>query len=380
MTGRKLVYRVTATLESPAALSTRRAIGNTLTTREVLPGTAIRGALAAAYLEGGNQADDVAFQSLFVDGCLRCMDLRKEGSKAWPLSVRRCKRAPGTAGHTAVDLLLAAGAGLGEPQECASCAGKLEPERGQYVYQIREPEYEPRYHSQDVTVRRTAHVEIDPATLRAMNGRLFSTETLAHRQQFEGCLTVAAEAAEDFAAVRVEEIHLGRGRTRGQGLTHLEFDAIAVEERTEKQRKSLARLNAEAAKYPVLADKLVFSCTLLSPTILFDRWLQLKEDVEATDFAPVEGYELLAAFTKAEPVVGWHQAAGLPKTEMAAYAAGSCFLFAKAVTAAERQAKTDELSKILTEAWLAGAGERTEEGFGEVGFCERIHQRLAQPR
>ena len=50
-------YRVVATLESPMALSVRRATGFSIETQVYLPGTTWRGAIAESYLNSGGKPE-----------------------------------------------------------------------------------------------------------------------------------------------------------------------------------------------------------------------------------------------------------------------------------------------------------------------------------
>src|ERR1035441_1016824 len=126
-------YRVYAEAEMPAAISVRRATGNDLDTQRFIPGTVIRGALAAAYLEesGGPNA---GFAALFLNRMVRYGDLRIGDARPWPLSTRQCSSHPDE--HPKIDNLLREGAGRGSPRGCGErfCGSKFEPPKGYYRY------------------------------------------------------------------------------------------------------------------------------------------------------------------------------------------------------------------------------------------------------
>src|SRR5437763_16077413 len=84
--GQQVIYDAEVTLQSPVTLTLRRATGNDVETLDYIPGTVLRGALAAAYLETG--AVDLPFRSLFLEGRVRFGSLRVDGADVWPLSAR----------------------------------------------------------------------------------------------------------------------------------------------------------------------------------------------------------------------------------------------------------------------------------------------------
>ena len=113
-------YRVYAEAETPAAISVRRATGNDLDTQRFIPGTVIRGALAAAYLEESG-GPDAGFAALFLNRLVRYGDLRIGDARPWPLSTRQCSLHPDE--HPKVYNLLREGAGRASPRGCPVVVG-----------------------------------------------------------------------------------------------------------------------------------------------------------------------------------------------------------------------------------------------------------------
>ncbi len=375
-----LRYRVTAKLESAGSISVRRATGNVLNTRHCISGSAIRGALAACILGNGGTSNDPMFRQLFVDCQLRCSDLRKEGAVPWPQSMLECKEHGDQRDHFRRDILLAAGAEeVPLPSfTCPTCNAKLESPRGYGRNCLRNPEISPRYHAEKIGEMRMAHVQIDIRYGKAMPGQFYSATVLARDQEFIGYVEVPVSARTYFDENISKDtvLWLGRGRTRGQGQARLLLDdEVSCEEN--EMEDLVSKLNEKAGEFPALRDSVVFSCTLLSPTFLFDRWLLPKTELAATDFAEVQGYRLLAAFGRQTSIPGWHAAGDLPKAEAIAWAEGSCLLFGRAVHLDERKTEIERLAAILQTAQAFGIGERVNEGFGEVAFCHPIHEELA---
>ncbi len=380
-----LRYRLQAHLESPAAISTRRATGNVLGTRTHIPGSMIRGALAAAMVSerGPDISTDPWFRALFADGGLRCSDLRINDSVPWPRSVLQCKEHGGDRDHACFDFLLAAAAGLNlthPADQCRTCRAKLETPEGYSRYYKAQDEHRSRDHSDPVKTVRVAHVQMDPRYGRARNGMLYSAESVAKDQGFIGFMQLPGGAWDWLfpgTEVAVQQLWIGRGRSRGQGCLRLEAFELASPETAETLLRRIEALNRKVASvYPKLADALVFTCVLHSAAILFDRWLLPRQEPTAADFGLGEEFRLLAAFSRQESVTGWHQQAELPKSELVVTAAGSCFVFGRDVLPSERDEATRLLASALHRVHTAGLGERTEDGFGEVSFCDPIHERL----
>jgi hypothetical protein len=153
---------------------------------------------------------------------------------------------------------------------------------------------------------------------------------------------------------------------------------VASHDDVSQLKRRIEALNRKAAEFPALLSQIVFSCTLLSPAILLDEWLFSRPALTAEDIlGDSNAYDLKSKFHRCVPIAGWNAAAGFPKPEVAAIAAGSCFLFARACPAADRDAAYADLASRLAVVAGEGIGERREEGFGEIAFCEEFHERAA---
>lgn len=125
----------------------------------------------------------------------------------------------------------------------------------------------------------------------------------------------------------------------------------------------------------------MFSCTLNSAAIVLDEWLMSRSYLKAEDFVAeagaLSGYELIAWRARTTAISGWNAAAKLPKPEVMAIAAGSAFLFGRSEDCIERQNEYVRLARLFARLEQRGVGERLEQGFGEVSFCDRFHTLLA---
>ena len=89
------------------------------------------------------------------------------------------------------------------------------------------------------------------------------------------------------------------------------------------------------------------------------------------------GYRVAAQFERPTVITGWHAKGGLPKTEVAAIGAGSCFLFRRE-GCTDAAAEYEKLAQIFTRLEQRGVGERLDEGFGEATFCRALHCELGR--
>jgi CRISPR-associated protein Csx10 len=377
---------VYAEAETPAAISVRRATGNDLDTQHFIPGTVIRGALAAAYLEESG-GPDAGFAALFLNRLVRYGDLRIGDARPWPLSARQCSLHPDE--HPKIDNLLREGAGRTSPRECPvvvgkdgervlRCKWKFEPPKGYYRYK-RVNESSPfQYCREEVRSHRLAHSQIDPEFLKARPGQFHSSQLLDPEQTFQGFF-YARDLGEETLKAFIKAgrtLYVGRGRSRGQGRVRLSLYEEAGRS-VERMREKIRTLNEAASRFGEFQGKVVFSCTLDSAALVYDRWLLSRSFLEAADLlAELDGYGLAASFRRVADLSGWHAKGGLPKAETKVIAAGSCFLF-QCDAPADREAEYEKLAQAFVELEERGIGERLDEGLGEVTFCRTLHSELA---
>lgn len=375
-------FAVQLQMRSPLAISLGRATGNQLQTARHIPGSVWRGAVAAAFIRehdlGENAHKDPDFSLLFLQQKVRFGDLLPSASRPWPLSARWCKQQREQ--HRIIDLLVGDPDSPNRPLECVEesqnqqCGSKLSPPDGFYSGGGRQPR------PVALRLRLTAHTAIENSSLRARSAQFFTTEVLESKHEFNGWLWAAPEVKDLLARVfrqSEQELFLGRGTTRGQGRAAVTINAQAQSpSKVESLKESLRALNHAYGR----SGEVVFSCTLLSPCIVYDRWLCARSWLTAEDIGEAVGYELSGYalhswFSKTIPLSGWHAAAQLPKPDATAIAPGSVFLFKKKVQEAGRESEYQALAQALVAC--TGIGERWEEGLGEAEFCDdfHVHQR-----
>lgn len=367
-------YRAHAVTETPVAISLRRATGNDLDTQRFIPGTVLRGALAGVYLE--ERGLDVGFEALFLRRLVRYGDLRIADTRPWPYSTRQCSADPDR--HPKSDNLLREAAGETCRRECAKCRSKLEIPHGYYRYRQPAESLPLQRATQTVRCHRLAHSQVDPAFLRAKPGQFHSSQLMDSGQIFEGF--VHSKDAGEEALLKLigdgRRLYVGRGRSRGQGRIRLSIYPEAGRT-AERIGEKIRQMNEAARRFDQLRDSVLFSCTLDSAALVYDRWLCSRSFLDADDLSPdLNGYSGQACFQGRVDLAGWHSTAGLPKAETVAIAAGSCFLFRRNGVR-DRDAEYARLAAIFADVEERGIGERLEEGLGEVTFSRTLHSELA---
>jgi CRISPR-associated protein Csx10 len=312
------VLDVTVTTEQRAGLGTERRAGNHADTHEYLPGSVLRGALAAPWVRQGRQ-NEPAFRRTF-DGDLRFGPLLPEQSQIRPVSAHVCKyQRPGCT-STVRDAAFESDFG-----ECATC-GRRDPGRGELVA----PGGRPWRARQPLTT-----AAIDPVTQIAADGQLFSRDALPPRTVFRGQVHGPAVALAALAGTHRVRLG-GRGSVMGAATVTLQpADQVA----------------------PALEPG-VTVLVAASPVVLVDDAGRPSFDVrtELRRHGVVLAPSGVRAWIRLLPagVGGWHAASGLPKPVTPALAAGS--------TWAVDVDDPAPLQRLLDR----GFGLRRQEGFGWV--------------
>lgn len=335
-----------------------------------VPGSALRGALASAYLRRNGK--DATFRRLFQTNRAR-FPFCYPGSGAprpAPLSAYSCKGEGGPrqlGGHGVVDLWPAA---VGDRDEddrrrCGdpSCDAPLVRYR-QHV--ARDGGSRPLQVVKSVRMR----VGIRRETGSARSGLLFGheavlTEARAHKgAALEplvlsgiGCLDDADAAVIDEVA-RKETLRIGRSRAAGFG----EFALTVSPVPGDSCRARLERFASAAAAH-VPGGHTPFLLTALTPAVLVDGLLRYTGDLAAEVDEELAIAQVYARVVLSVPVMGWNLAGDLPKSTDRAVASGSFLL-------AGSKLGPDELAARLDRLQQTGIGLRRSEGYGEVLACD----------
>lgn len=323
---------LTLTLRQAAQLGDRPRDDFVLATLRHLPGAAVRGAFAAAWIAANGEPDGPgrdAFVTLF-EGGVRFGTLIRPGSEADSLAVVRHKYEPKGCCRV-IDYDRAVGQDPGP--ECLDCHSPLEPVRpGLFPDSLF-----PDGGTQQPAVRRRTSVAIGAAGV-ARRGQLFTRETLRHGQDFTGTL-IAADPASLAALREIRQVRVGGRRT-----THGLADAAITD---------------APAPGPQVVDDTTLVIRLRSPGIFTDEFGRPRPEPGAAELTRVLGVpaRVERRWARWHEVGGWHIASGLPKPAELAVAAGSTYQIHT-----ERSVDPAALQRFARR----GVGLRRHEGFGDL--------------
>lgn len=319
-------FAVEVLLEQPTRLGGAPTAEQLQTTRPVVDGSVLRGALGTAWIRrhgaptGPRRLDferlfesEVFFGPAHLDG------------PPQPLSVRRHKypRETGSCLHEEWDV---ADSSYQTPRVCPDCTSPLEPARG-----LR-PDQLPRS-----LMKMSLQVASDQV---AADGNLVLREKLVRGQRFRGRLSATPQ---DAAALR-DLVH-GRSVRLGGGRSTAGAARIVISD-------------APVPPPPVELDGRSLTLHLGSPGILTDdHGRPVASPVPALRRALGVQSSLVTRWCRWESVGGWHAASGLPKPVDHAVIAGSTF-----VLALDAQLDAAKLRCLATD----GLGLRRTEGFGQL--------------
>ncbi len=326
--------RVTIKLSQPAALGTAVRKAGVQPTLDYLPGTVLRGALAARWIAvhdvptvtNSRQGEFVRlFEGDVVFGPLLPPDSIPMPRSCW---IHKYEPEPGCP----LWIDEATGASTPAHRQCTHCGEQVQRASGELTT-IRDG----RLAGATSTVEDT-HVEIDDAD-RAKDGQLFTRRRLGRGQSFHGHLTGPA-ADVDLAASLGEILWLG-GRRSTSGRARLHHDPTS------------------APRTLAMSDSQTLVLRLASPGIFVDelgRPQPAPGDGELSDVLGVHA-TVERPWTRWMTVSGWHVASGLPKPTEVAVSPGSTYR----VTCADTPAP-----EALHALAARGLGLRRIEGYGAL--------------
>lgn len=384
-------FILTLTLRAPLALHQTRAGVQYVETLDYVPGTALRGALAKAYLAEQGSPDST-FRALFLSDQVQYGDLWPtiEGKPTTliPATVQVCKRYKFAHGDSLRDALFDALSSQPAAVNC-KCGEALDRASG-YLCSLNPVE------SLSPRSRLRVSTAIERSTGTAARELLFTQHTLIGRGKvkgrednkrddsentvpllFQGTLRLTNPALYHELAGLLKPtsvLFLGAGRSRGLGEVEVKtcLEAPADQSLPDRWKK----FNEAAQRTGGDPDTRYFSLTLLSHLALRDELLRpVLSDITPQHFGLPETVTWARYPNSEQPVLflntvtfsGWNAALGLPKPDTVALARGSVLL--GQCPASEEQTILTRLAKIEAE----GVGERRNEGFGRVAICYPIH-------
>jgi CRISPR-associated protein Csx10 len=315
------LLRVRVLARQRVALGTGSEIGYFTGTHSFVPGSVLRGALAATWIAEhgppvpGGGGGPAAFRELF-DGDIRYGPLHAAGSVTVPVSAWLCKYPKDQiCKGLAVDAAFEAGS------RCPACRGPLEQGKGQVVLPA------------GTVLDRITRTSIDSRTGKAKEGELY-----AHAALPAGTILTGYIRGRDPWLEQPRQLRLGGRRTVGGAA---DYEAEPAEQHLPADPLSDGRLVIR------LASPAVFTDAAGRPRLDPDPVLDLG-DAAVT---------IARAWTRPMAWPGWHAASRLPKPEELCAVPGSAY---------QLTGPPDALRALAARLRRDGAGLRRTEGFGDV--------------
>jgi len=403
-----MTHRLPLSVSTQAGITlTRdRGPGDTNHTLDYIPGSAVRGALAARYLASGGRPTDEVFVHAFIREGVSFSNLyplqeSDRGGTVFPtpLTARSCKYWTGflaresdqEAMHGVRDMLFhsaiyqhhAQNSVLLKPEaeicEQQTCGQPLDRIRG-FAYRVSATEYFRR----EARTRLMARVAIDRRRRAAAEGILYSLQAITEDQWFCGDIRSGDEAPLQEIQSRyltAGPLRAGVAKTRGLGMLRYQTKEINTLPLLEQQRFGRCDTKfkelIEKQRCPLSHDW-YFSVTLDADCILPDPFLRYYSAIPSDEVAnalglPPASLTRLAYAAATRPVRGWNTALGMPKGDAVAISMGSAFLFA--YTGLESQ---ETLIAKLAKLEASGLGVRRGEGFGRLTVAHPFHWEAAE--
>ncbi|MCC3492970.1 MAG: CRISPR-associated RAMP protein Csx10 [Microcoleus sp. PH2017_16_JOR_D_A] len=403
---------------SPLAIARQKPGGSISEAVGYIPGTVIRGAVAAQILDLSNgRSTDLTqnggdFQALFlsenpaifqnaypaliINGKLIPKD-RFEENGVLPATALSSKNKPGFKEEeddperngvfdTLIDRFCAEGYGHPYDPNCPKDGGRVD-SAGITFY----GKFDDMYHSLKVNKRLLTRVGINRRRATSEEEILYSLEVLNESQEtkqnpvyYLGAILVEddlAESLRNFIQDRHQNFRLGGSTSRGLGKVEIQtknpVDAkIDVSDRIDEFNQ---RLKERWDKWVVFGSPIkesptkltYFTLDLQSDAILTENWRRTTVISEKMlhQFAGVEAQDkslrLEAAYSSYDFLSGWNAGWGLMKDVELITTKGAVYLFSTT--------QPELWIQRLGELEMRGLGDRTSEGFGQIQICNDFH-------
>jgi CRISPR-associated protein Csx10 len=398
---------------SPLAIGKQKPGGSISEAESYIPGTVIRGAIAAYILKRATTpiTDSDNFHSLFLG------DNPAIFQNAYPATIEgeqqtriqpQVKVIPATAlssktnsgfkskikngiFDTLIDRFCAEGYGHLYDPNCPKDGGRVDTFTGFYS------ELNGRYYSHSTTTRLLTRVGINRRRATSEERVLYSIEVLDESQNrgkrekpvvYTAAIIVADEIADSLQSLinnHQDDLRLGGSTSRGLGRVKITakspVDAKtlkpSVEERINKfQQKLHQRWDEWRRIYnqpleDLLQNRTYFTIDLQSDAILREKWRRttvISEGMLQQFSGLIDSpLKLHAAYSSADYLSGWNAAWGLMKDVELITNRGGVYLFSISTT------QSNLWIEKLNDLEVKGVGDRTEEGFGQIQICNDFH-------
>jgi CRISPR-associated protein Csx10 len=387
-------YRITAELLSPLMIAQNRQ-SNASEGIPYLPGSSLRGAIAAKYLrEVGNQ-DSADFQRIFVDqpisfpNLLPTLEKERIVPKPLPLTAASCKRYSGfchseKTSHGVLDTLAekvleAYYPQFLRPSVCPTCNNDIKPYSGFWNDLLDQPK---RYKPSMVYQK---HTGIDRTSGTIAQQVFYVTQAIADyafegnhykKQYFSGRIHLTNQESDILLPLLESSIFAGADRTRGMGeftltLEDYHMPMLDIENWNESFKgilKTLLENHIDSAALDSLLDGYYFTINLDADAILVDSFLRPSAQPDHFfESIPESDIRYILKVARSKSIRGWNSAWGLPKADDLAVSMGSVYLFKYDGN------NVPQLKQELDQLRLRGVGLRKSEGFGRISICDNFH-------
>ncbi|MBD0310683.1 MAG: CRISPR-associated RAMP protein Csx10, partial [Microcoleus sp. T1-bin1] len=396
---------------SALAIARQKAGGSIGEAADYIPGTVIRGAVAAQILDlsNGRSADltknggdfqalflsdnaaifQNAYPALIINGKIISKD-RFEENGVLPATALSSKNKPGFKPKnngvfdTLIDRFCAEGYGYPYDPNCPEDGGRVDAASISFYCK-----FDDEYHSLKANKRLLTRVGINRRRATSEEEILYSLEVLNESQEkkqnpvyYRGAILVEEDLAEslrDFIQQRHHNFRLGGSTSRGLGKVEITTKQpvsakIDVEQKLTKFTNSIQDRWQKWGVFGVPLkelpdDRTYFTLDLQSDAILTENWRRTTVISEKMlqQFTQVEdpSLKLEAAYSSYDYLSGWNAAWGLMKDVELITNKGSVYLFSTT--------QREIWDNVLGELEVRGVGDRTCEGFGQVQVCNQFH-------
>jgi CRISPR-associated protein Csx10 len=398
---------------SPLAIGRQKPGGSISEVENYIPGTVIRGAIAAQILQqSGHQSTNLAenggdFQALFLGEnpaiFHNAYPATIEGNKqsivqpeVWvlPATALSSKTESGFKSSkppkhgvfdTLIDRFCAERYGYPYDPTCPTDGGRVDTVDFSFYSKFND-----KYYKHSVNKRLLTRVGINRRRATAEEQILYSIEVLNESESkgknpkpviYTTAILVTdnlAESLRQFIDNHRENFRLGGSASRGLGKVEIKAKTVDVKsEVVERIKQFNEKLRTRWNQWSIFGNPLeelesertYFTLDLQSDAILTEQWRRTTVISEAMlqQFAGIEdaSLKLEAAYSSYDYRSGWNAAWGLMKDVELITNKGSVYLFSTT--------QPDSWFQALEKLELKGVGERTPEGFGQVQVCNDFH-------
>ncbi len=404
------MYKIDLKIEtlSPLAIGRQKPGGSISEVKNYIPGSVIRGAIAAKILKQSNQPEpDDDFYDLFLSDRPAIFQnaypaIAKLDQQAFPEDVLvlpatavSSKTNPGFnpicsknngVFDTLIDRFCAECYDHPYDPNCPKDGGRVEPYTG--FYSRIDENYHQHYRQPSISTRLLTRVGINRDRATAEDQVLYSIEVLNEFESnkeksatYRGRILVEDEELANHLTSFIDShsFRLGGSTSRGLGKVKITTNKNLVADTVENRiNKFNEKLKERWQKWENIFDKpdqdirqerTYFTLDLQSDAILTEQWRRTTVISEAMlkQFANLDdsSLKLHIAYSSYDYLSGWNSAWGLMKDSELITNQGAVYFFSTT--------QKESWIKALDNLEIWGVGERNAEGFGQVQVCNDFH-------